>query len=365
MPDRVSTLELFFDLVFVFTITQVARLVSGAHGGADLGAAVLILAIVWWMYEGYAWLTNNIGTQGLALRLLMLAGTAAYLVMALSIPRAAAEDGLTFGLAFMVVTIVHAVLFLRATNSSARAILKIAPYNLIAAGCTIAAAWLDPAWRWLGWLAAVLVFVVATMHRRERGFQVNASHFAERHGLVIIVAIGESVVSLGSGVGETAVRWPLISIVALGFALCAVIWWTYFDEDDARGEHALKSVPPDRRPRLALFAYSYAHLGMVAGIVGVAAGLHDAIAQLGGPVPSSHAWVLASGVALYLLSDNWFRSLTGIGSSRSRLAGALLALVTAPLGARFSSASQIATLVAVLVAMLTFDTRDRRNAHGH
>src|SRR5262245_25967149 len=137
MPDRVTTLELFFDLVFVFTVTQVARLVSGAHGAGDLGAAALILTIAWWMYAGYAWLTNNIGTSGLALRLLMLLGMAAYLVMALAIPRAAGEDCLVFGVAFTVVTLVHAALFLRATNSSARAILGIAPYNLTAAACTI------------------------------------------------------------------------------------------------------------------------------------------------------------------------------------------------------------------------------------
>jgi low temperature requirement protein LtrA len=364
MPDRVSTLELFFDLVFVFTVTQVARLVSGAHGAGDLGAAALILTIAWWMYGGYAWLTNNIGTSGLALRLLMLVGMAAYFVMALAIPRAGGDDGLVFGIAFTLVTIVHTALFTRAPNPSARAILGIAPYNLTAAACTIAAAFLAPHLRWIGWAAAVALFLATTMTRRERGFQVNASHFAERHGLVIIVAIGESIVSLGSGIGDVLVRWPLIRIVALGFALCAAIWWSYFDGDDVRGEHGLRTAPADRRARLALFAYSYAHLGMVAGIVAIAAGLHDAIAVLGAPMAASHAWVLAAGVALYLLSDNWFRSLVGIGSSRTRLTAALLALVTAPLGAGVSSAGQIATLVAILIAMLVIDARGQRNADG-
>src|SRR5262245_16022472 len=109
--QRVSTLELFFDLVFVFTITQVARLVSGAHGAGDLGSAALLLTIAWWMYGGYAWLTNNVGTEGVSLRLWMLLGMAAYLVMALSIPHAADRDALPFGVAFTVVTIVHAMLF--------------------------------------------------------------------------------------------------------------------------------------------------------------------------------------------------------------------------------------------------------------
>lgn len=364
MPDRVSTLELFFDLIFVFTVTQVARLVSGAHGAGDLGAAALILTIAWWMYGGYAWLTNNIGTSGLALRLLMLVGMAAYFVMALAIPRAGGDDGLVFGIAFTLVTIVHTVLFTRAPNSSARAILGIAPYNLAAAACATGAAFLDPHVRWIGWAAAVALFLATTISRRERGFQVNASHFAERHGLVIIVAIGESIVSLGAGIGEALVRWPLIRIVALGFALCAAIWWTYFDADDVRGEHALRTARPDRRARLALFAYSYAHLGMVAGIVAIAAGLHDAIAVLGAPISASHAWVLAAGVTIYLLSDNWFRALVGIGSSRTRLAAAMLALVTAPLGTRLSSAGQIATLVAILIVMLAAEAPVQRDVHG-
>jgi low temperature requirement protein LtrA len=275
---------------------------------------------------------------------------AAYFVMALSIPHAATRDGLAFGVAFAVVTVVHAVLFTRASNSSARAILRIAPYNLVAAACTIGAAWLDPRWRWAGWLAAVIVFLLATFRRGERGFQVNAAHFAERHGLVIIVAIGESVVSLGSGIDEFAVRWPLIGIVTLGFALCAAVWWSYFDGDDVRGEHALDALPADRRARLALFAYSYGHLGMVAGIVGIAAGLHDAIAQLGGRVGFSHAMVLAGGVTLYLLSDKWFRTLLRLGSSRFRSSAAMAALLTAPLGTHVSSAAQILTLV-ILVAL--------------
>jgi low temperature requirement protein LtrA len=269
-----------------------------------------------------------------------------------------------FGIAFTLVTIVHALLFKRATNSSARAILRIAPYNLAAAACTVGAAFLDPSIRWIGWAAAVAIFLAATAARRERGFQINASHFAERHGLVIIVAIGESIVSLGTGIGDALVRWPLIRIVALGFALCAAIWWSYFDADDVRGEHTLRTALPDRRVRLALLAYSYAHLGMLAGIVAIAAGLHDAIAVLGAPLAASHAWVLAAGVALYLVSDSWFRALLGIGSSRARLAAAMLALVTAPLGTRLSSASEIATLVAILIAMLATEAVVQRDAHG-
>ena len=299
-----------------------------------------------------------------AIAVIMLLGTCAYFVMALSIPRAAHEDGLAFGVAWALVTLVHLVLFTRATNSSARAILRIAPYNTLAAAFVIGAALLPSEWRWAGWLAAVLTFITSSFRRREGGFQLNASHFAERHGLVIIVCIGESVVSLGSGVETTAVRWPLIRVVVLGFALCAAIWWSYFDGDDERAEQALRRAPDAARTRLGLMAYGYAHLGMVAGIVAIAAGLHDAIASLGGAIAQRHAWILAGGVGLYLLSDKWFRRLLALDRSHWRGIAALLAIATGFAGFRVSSAAQIGSLVAILVGMLMVEHHLARSPLG-
>lgn len=265
------------------------------------------------------------------------------------------DDALPFGIAWALVAVVHAALFTRAPNSSARAIVSIARYNFLAAGFVIGAAFLDPARRWAGWLAAVLTCGASTWLRRERGLQVGASHFAERHALVIIVAIGESIVSLGSGLDAADVRWPLIRSVVLGFALCAAIWWSDFDGDDARAERALEAVPEDRRARVALFAYRYSHLGMIAGIVGLAAGLHDSVAHLGGRREANHASLLAGGVALYLLSDKWFRRTLALGRSHWRRIAALAALATIPIGSRASSALQVAALAAVLVAMLAIE----------
>jgi low temperature requirement protein LtrA len=353
--DRVSTLELFFDLVFVFTITQIARLTAAAHEPREFAAALLILTIAWWMYGGYAWLTNNIGTEGVTLRLLILLGTAAYFVMALAIPRAGGHDGVAFGVAFFIVTLVHTLLFTRAPNSSARAIIGFAPFNFLAAGFTIAAGFVAPEWRWTCWLAAVAVFLSTSLQRRERGFQLNPTHLAERNGLVIIVAIGESVVSLGSAIEHSDIRGALVLMVLLGFALCAAIWWTYFDGDDERAEHALRQIQGSQRVRTALLGYGYAHLGMIAGIVFIAAGLHDAIDSLGGAVRPATAWLLSAGVTLYLISDKWFRSLLRVGSSHWRGGAALASLAAAPIGWLWSSAGQIAALVLVLVAMLALE----------
>jgi low temperature requirement protein LtrA len=361
--ERVSTLELFFDLVFVFTITQIARLISTAHSAGDVGRAALILTIGWWMYGGYAWLTNNVGTEGLLRRLQLLAGMAAYFVMALAIPEASGRDGLAFGAAYFIVTTMHATLFYQASATSARAILEIAPYNFTAATLVAVAGFVDPHWRWLVWLSAVAAFPAATFSRREQRFAVNPSHFAERHGLVIIVAIGESVVSLGTGVGAVPVGWPLIRPVLLGFALCAALWWTYFGGDDELGEKALTKASPDRRLRLAILAYSYVHLGMLLGIVAIAAGLHEAIAALGGLISHFHAWTLAGGVTVYLLSDKTFRYLLDIGTSRFRSAAAILALGAAPLGWNAGGAAEIAALVALLIFMLGAESWTMKRVH--
>jgi len=222
---------------------------------------------------------------------------------------------------------------------------------------------IDPSWRWLIWLAAACMFLAASFGRREQRFQVNPSHFAERHGLVIIVAIGESVVSLGTGVGATPLGWELIGVVVLGFALCAALWWTYFGGDDELGERALTKAAPERRLRLAVLAYSYVHLGMLFGIVAIASGLQAAIAALGAPVSPFHAWTLAGGIALYLASDKLFRYMLSIGTTRFRSGAAVLSLAAAPLGWRLGGAIEIGALVTLLVLMLAAESWTMKPAH--
>lgn len=166
--DRVSTLELFFDLVFVFTITQVSD---------------LLLALIWWMYGGYAWLTNNVGTTRPLNRVLVLTAMAGFLVMALAVPQAFERDGLAFGLAYLLVNVIHAALFTRAPNQSARAIWRIAPFNISTALLVVLASFVLPTWSWLCWIAAVTVLAVVPFFGKVGGFAVEPAHFVERHGL--------------------------------------------------------------------------------------------------------------------------------------------------------------------------------------
>jgi low temperature requirement protein LtrA len=354
---RVSTLELFFDLVFVFTVTQVTHLVTDAQGATDLLRAFLVLAVTWWMYDGYAWLTNNVGTEGTASRLLLLAGMAGFLVMALATPHEATRDGLAFGLAYLAVVLVHAGLFLRAPNSSARAMYRVAPFNVAGALLVVAAGLAPERWNLALWVAALLTLLTPIVLRGERGFQLRADHFAERHGAIILIALGESVAGLGMGAGDIPVRLPLIRATVLGLALAAALWWSYFDSDDTRGEHALTHADSAKRARLSLQAYWFGHLVMIAGIVVAAAGLEGVIANVVRPVPSATAWRLGVGVAVYLAGEALFRRVLHLGSVRGRLVAATLAVATAPAGLAVGYVAQLTLLVFLLTGMLTLDGR--------
>ena len=357
---RVSTLELFFDLVFVFTVTQVTELVTHAHGATDLLRAFLVLAVIWWMYDGYAWLTNNVGTEATAARLLLLLGMAGFLVMALATPQVAERDGLAFGLAYLAIVLVHAGLFMRAANSSARAVARVAPFN-VGSALLIVAAGLAPArWNLVLWIAAILVLLSAALARVERGFQLRADHFAERHGLIILIALGESVEGLGAASGDAAVRIPLVRAAVLGLALAAALWWSYFDRDDRLGEHALKRADELERARLGVQAYWFGHLLMITGIVVAAAGLEGVVNNVVEPVSTLTAWRLAAGVAVYLLGEAVFRRLLRVGPVRGRLVAAGLALATAPFGLSVGYVAQLALLVVLLIGMLIVERRGSR-----
>src|SRR3954451_10381086 len=193
---RVSTLELFFDLVFVFTITQLAETLSEHLTVATLGNVMLILAVVWWMYSGYAWLTNAVAPNSTTRRTLLLTGMAGFLVMSLAIPEAFGEYGWLFGVSYLGVNVVHSVLFMSAGPTAVRAMRLLAPLNIAAALLVLVGGLVPEPWRHLCWIAAPLVQIASGYLHKIEMHSIAAGHFAERPGLVIIVAIGESIVAI-------------------------------------------------------------------------------------------------------------------------------------------------------------------------
>jgi low temperature requirement protein LtrA len=351
--SRVSTLELFFDLVFVFTITQVSHLILEAHSFGEVLKAFLVLSLTWWMYGAYAWLTNNVGTRHPLNRLLIFTAMAGFLVMALAVPHAFDGDGLAFGLAYLMVNVIHTLLFTRALDpSSSRAIWRIAPINIGTALLVVGAGFMSQEWNWLLWVGAVAILLSIPWLGGARGFALQPTHFVERHGLVLIIALGESIISIGVGAEGEAVTPSLVTAVVLTLALIAALWWSYFARDEERAEHTLSHATLLERGRMALLAFGYAYLGMITGIVLLAAGIHHIIDHLHEPTTLTASALLASGVSVYLLGDVLFRRFLHITFSRLRFLIALVSLATIPIGLWAGGKVQVAVLLGLMIVII-------------
>ena len=356
--ERVSTLELFFDLVFVFTVTQLTAVLTHDLAWSSLGQVMLMLGLIWWMYAGYAWLTNAVSTRGVARRVVLLGGMAGYLVLALSIPEAFSGSGLSFGLAYAVVVAIHSALYVRlASDRSAEAIRGIVPFNLTSAGLVILGGALGGTAQAVLWtVAVVLEWITPRLAGRgesQQEFEIAPAHFVERHGLVIIVAIGESVVAIGIGASGLPVNAELILVAVLGLLLAAGLWWAYFGtDDDAQAEAALTRAPAHERPWMALYGFGVAHYFLLLGIVLVAVGLKKGTGHAYDELTAGQALALGGGVALFLAADVGFRRVLRLSRSVHRAGASLAALATVPLGSEVAAAAQLGALALLLAVAL-------------
>lgn len=353
---RVSTLELFFDLVFVFTITQLTHVFTHHPGWEALAQVVVLFGVIWWMYSGYVWLTNEVAPSNSQRRTLLLIGMFGFFVLALAIPDAFHGTGLAFGLGYVLVNTVHTALFwVSGGTSASQAIKRIAPLNALAAALVLAGGFVHGWWQYLCWGLAFAVQILSPYLVDTRDFVVRASHFCERNGLVIIVAIGESVVAIGLGLAGEKLTVPLIATVALGLCLAYVLWWAYFGIDDDRGEHALAAVPDRERSRPAVLAYGYALYPLLIGITITAAGISMTIAHGNEPASIAAASALSGGVALYFFGQFCFRLALELPRPWSRLLAAAAVAATIPIGIAWVAWAQLAVLVAIGYAAVIID----------
>jgi low temperature requirement protein LtrA len=362
-PLRVSTLELFFDLVFAFTLTQLTALLVKNLSVAGGAQVLLIFGVLWWMYGGYAWLTNTRAPERTAERLLLLVGMAGFLVAGLAIPHGLGpgdtDSRLALGLGYLLVVVVHSALFFRVNRN----ILRITPFNLASALLVTGAAFTAGAASYLLWALAVAVQWLSPLIAHPSGrFDVQPSHFAERHGALMIIALGESVAAIGIGAAPEGVTLTVALSAAAGLAVSAALWWAYFGEgEDRRSELAMAATPNERRAALALTAY-YSHIPMLLGVVTIAAGVYLTIGSAVQAHPAGQAVTVAAGAALFLAGNAWYRRALRLGPVGYRLGGAAFALATTPVGVAVSALAQLALLLAGLVLMLA---AEHRHATSH
>jgi low temperature requirement protein LtrA len=355
---RVTAAELFFDLVFVFFVTQVTHAVGTHPGWEGLLKALLPMVVVWWMFSGFGWLTNAVRPDAVQVRLLLTLAMTGFFIMGLDVPYAFMPEGWAFPLAYLAVVAIHGLVYLTTDARSARqAIRRNMPFNAAAGVLMLIAPHLPEAWGWACWVAAVPVLYLSPLLGRIRGFVLEPHHFVERHALLLLVVLGESVVAIGIGAqGSTThpVNAPLALGVALGIAVASGLWWVYFDGDEERADEEFEKAAEDRRQTLAYYAFTSAHLVMITGIILVAAGISDAIHHFDA---DANRWWLGCGTAVFLLGHAIYRGLLGSGRIADRLIGAACAV---PLGATAASSAGwigMAMVAVVLTAIATVDHR--------
>ncbi|MEV6243327.1 low temperature requirement protein A [Lentzea sp. NPDC051838] len=356
---RVSTLELFFDLVFVFTITQLTSTLADDTSPLGFGQVVIMLFVILWMYFGYVWLTNSVPPHTTLRRLLLMAGMGGFLVIALAIPNAFDEAGVAFGIGYLIVNLVHSGLFISAGGpGSAAAMARLAPFNLGSAGLVFVGGFLPSTWRAAAWTAAVVLMIVSPyVNRRQGEFRIRSAHFVERHGLVVIVALGESIIAIGIGAAGLPLNLQLVVAALLGLALVYQLWWCYFGaEQDLRAEHSMAAMTPSDRARAALSAFGWAHAPILLGIVVVAVGVKKTIGHATDHLYLSGALALGGGAAIFLAGQIFFRYRLKIGSNKWRIIAALAALATVPVGL-WVAIAQLAALVVVFGVLLAADDK--------
>ncbi|MFG1998020.1 low temperature requirement protein A [Spirillospora sp. NPDC048911] len=357
---RVTTLELFFDLVFVFAVTQLTGVFVKELSLLGLFQVVLMFGVLWWMYSGYAWLTNMLAPSSARRRLLILTGMGGFFMVALATPTAFKDGGVVWGLGYLVLVLAHVALFAQGNPN----ILRVLPANLLAAALIIVAGLLDGVTVYVLWTIALIVPIVQPYIVAPGGrFIIQAAHIVERHGLLVIVTLGESIIAIGIGAEGVELDADLVVAVLLGLALAAAIWWTYFVGDDERAEESLAAADDPSRAQMTMFGYFYAHMPVIVGVIVMAAGLKKAVGHAWEGLATGPAVALAGGVALYLAGDVLYRRIVRIGPSRIRLAAAVVSLAAIPLGL-WLAAAELAALILVITAALLLEYRTRARIEG-
>ena len=345
--SRVTSLELFFDLVFVFTLTQLTALLSRSLSWERLLQAFLIFIVLFWMYGGYVWLTNSVPPVTADRQLLLIAGMAAFLICALAIPNAFQDADLAFGIGYLIVIVVHSFMYVRAVGLK---VARFVPMNFLAAGAIIAAGFTGGTARYMLWIAAIGFHVITSFLGTGLRFELRVSHFVERHGLLLLVALGESIVAIGAGGLELNLRFILAAV--LGLLLTAALWWIYFARDEEVARDTMLARPNPEQLRQALGAFFYAFIPMLFGIILLATGIKSSIEHLTAQLDIAHAFAFGGGVGLYLIGTAVFRKASGMPKVIYRYIAAGLAVLTGFVGSNLYAALQFTLLILILIGLV-------------
>ncbi|MDV6283159.1 low temperature requirement protein A [Rhodococcus jostii] len=354
----VGNLELFFDLTFVYAMSQVTHLMLSDISWQGFGRGVLALLALWWAWVCYAWLTNTFETARVTHKTLIIVAMAAMLIAAIALPTAFTTGALVFGLALLAVRLINVGIFLAASSRDedglASAIRRLAPGLLVGPAVIVAAAFVASPYRELLWVAAAAVDFGSPLIAGISGLRVVPSYFIERHGSVIIIALGETIIALGAGATENLRRPAVLGAVVLGVLISATLWWTYFGLT-AGAEERMRRTPSVDRVRLARDAYSYLHLPLVAGIVFFALGARVSVEHIDEPLAPLAALALTGGVALFYAAEVAYRWRDHHQLTVDRLLTAVAALLVFPVAISVPAVLTLTVLTAIGVLRLAWE----------
>jgi low temperature requirement protein LtrA len=358
--ERVTPLELFFDLVFVLAITQCTALMAHNPTWSGLAQGLLVLGVLWWAWVGYAWLTSVIDPEEGAVRIVMFAAMATMLIVSLCVPDAFDHLALTLALAYGVFRVAHIALFMLASgddDSFRHSVLTLAASTAVGVALLVFASMFDGLAQGALWALALFLDMAGPYFFGSEGWRLVPHHFAERHGLIVIIALGESIVALGIGAaGELDLGIGAVAV--LGVALAAALWWVYFDIVALVSARRLAGAEVGRaQNELARDSYSYIHLALVAGIVLVALGLKKSIGHYDDHLADVGAFALLGGVAIFLLGLVAFRYRHVRTINRQRLGLAIVLLILVPVATAVPALVTLAVADALIWAMIAYENR--------
>jgi low temperature requirement protein LtrA len=358
--ERVTPLELFFDLVFVLAITQCTALMADHPTWDGLIQGLLVLGVVWWAWVGYAWLTSVIDPEEGAVRLVIFVAMAALLVAALCIPEAFGSLGLAFALALGVFRVSHIALFMLASPDDPelrRSVVGLAVSTAIAVSLLALASAFDGVAQGALWALAIFLDMAGPYFFGSKGWKIVPGHFAERHGLIVIIALGESIVAVGIGAAGV-LDFPMGVVAVLGIGLAAALWWTYFDVVALISARRLSEAEPGKvQNELARDSYSYIHLLLIAGIVLVAFGMKSTIAHAEEHLHDVEVFALYGGVALYLIGLVAFRWRHVRTLNRERLGLAIVLAILIPVATQLAAWLSLLIVDLLVWAMIAAENR--------
>jgi low temperature requirement protein LtrA len=357
--ETVKPLELYFDLVFVLGFTQCTALMAANPSWEAVAQSMLVLWVLWWAWAGFAWLTSVIDPEEGSVRIVFFAAMAGLLIVALCVPEAFDDRALAFALAYGAVRAAHVALFLLASRDDPqlrRSVITLVGSTTLAVGLLLGASALDGLAQAGLWVLAIVLDGGGPALFGLAGWRLVPGHFAERHNLVIILALGESIVALGIG-ANVGLSAGVIAAAVLGVALASAVWWTYFDVVALVTRIRLIQAPEGReRNALARDSYSYLHYPMVAGIVLVSLGLEHTIAHVDEALDSVHRFALLGGVAVYLFAHVALRLRNARTVNVQRLLLALLLLALCPVDLEVSSLAVLAGINVLFWAVIAYET---------